>query len=156
MDLASSVASLIGLAGLAVQSASTFYTFCHKIPRVAGEVEAIVNEIQRLNQTLESIRHVIDDRTAQKLSPRTNGVIAKLQDQVKQCTTDLEAWNKSVTALKMRDGKWSSNAVKKLKLAADAGRFLEMRGKISAHRDQLTLLVELLNVYEVPFDDGEI
>lgn len=36
------------------------------------------------------------------------------------------------------------------------GRFLEMRVKISAHRDQLALLVELLAVYGNPSDDTEI
>jgi len=146
MDLASSVAGLIGLAGLVVQSASTLYTFCHKIPRVAGEVEAIVNEIGKLNQSLESIRHAIADRATQKLSPRSKEVVTKIREQVKQCTSDLDAWNSSMTALRMNDGKWAGNAIKKLKLAADAGRFLEMRGKISAHRDQLVLLVELLTV----------
>lgn len=117
MDLASSVAGLIGLAGLAVQSASTLYTFCHKIPRVAGEVEAIIDETQRLNQTLEAVKQVTSDRSARKLSARTDGIIVKLQQEIGQCTTDLEAWNSSITVLRMKDGKWAGNAVKKLTLA---------------------------------------
>jgi hypothetical protein len=59
---------------------------------------------------------------------------------------DIEAWNTCMAALKMEDGEWAKNALKKLKLAADGGRFSEMRLKISAHRGQLTLLVDLLTV----------
>lgn len=148
MDLASSVAGLIGLAGLAVQSASALYTFCRKIPRVAGEVEAIISEVRRLSQTLEAVKQVASDRTSHKFSSRTSRVIAELGEEIAQCTRDLDAWNTSMVALKMRDGKWARDAMKKLKLAADAGRFSESRLKISAHRDQLALLIELLTVYE--------
>jgi hypothetical protein len=126
------------------------YTFCHKLPRVAGEVEAIISEIRALSQTLESIQQITSDREAQKFSARTSGVIAKLQDGVARCTADLEAWNTGMAALKVEDGKWAKNAVKKLKLAADAGRFAETRSKISSHRDQLVLMMELLTVYKLP------
>jgi hypothetical protein len=146
MDLASSLAGLIGLAGLAVQSASTLYSFYRKVPRVAGEVEAIIIEVQRFSQTPESIQHISSDRATQKLSPRTNGIVTKLQDEIAKCTTDLEDWNSSMTALKLSDGRWAGNTLKKLKLAADAGRFSEMRLKIAAHRDQLMLLIELVTV----------
>jgi hypothetical protein len=54
-----------------------------------------------------------------------------------------------MAALEMEDGKRAKNMIKKLKLAADAGRFSEMRLKISSHRDQLALLVELLTVYGI-------
>jgi hypothetical protein len=150
MDLASGAARLISLAGLAVQSASTLYTFCHKLPRVAGEVEAIISEIRALGQTLESIQQITSDREAQKYSARTYELIAKLQERVARCTADLEAWNTGMAALKMEDGKWAKNAGKKLKLAADAGRFLETRSKISSHGDQLVLMMELLAVYKLP------
>jgi predicted nucleic acid-binding Zn-ribbon protein len=146
MDLASGAAGLISLAALAVQSASTLYTFCRKVPRVAGEVEAIISEIRALSQTLESIQQIASDREAQKFSASTSRMIAKLQEGVARCTADLEAWNTGMAALKMEDGKWAKNAVKKLKLAADAGRFSETRLKISAHRDQLGLLLEILTV----------
>ncbi|KAH8761929.1 hypothetical protein BGZ57DRAFT_931548 [Hyaloscypha finlandica] len=146
MDLASGAAGLISLAGLAVQSASTLYTFCHKVPRVAGEVEAIISEIRALIQALESIQQIASDREAQKCSARTSGVIAKLQEGVTRCTADLEAWNTGMAALKMEDEKWAKNAVKKLKLAADAGRFSETKLKISTHRGQLGLLLELLTM----------
>jgi len=146
MDLASGIAGLIGLAGLAVNSASSLYTFCRKIPRVASEVEAVVDEIRRLKETLESVQQVIVDRGVLKASARTPGVIVKLKDKIKGCEVDLEAWNISMTGLKMDDGKWAKNALKKLKLAADEGRFSDMRMKISSHRDHLSLLVELLTV----------
>jgi hypothetical protein len=146
MDLASGAAGLISLAGLAIQSASTLYTFCHKLPRVAGEVEAIISEIRALSQTLESIQQITSDREAQKLSARTSELFAKLQEGVARCTADLEAWNTGMAALKMEDGKWAKNAVKKLKLAADTGRFSETKLKISAHRGQLGLLLELLTM----------
>jgi hypothetical protein len=156
MDLASSVAGLIGLAGLVVNSASTLYTFCRKIPKVAGEVEAILDEVRRLSQTLGSIQQVVGDRGMQKTSARTSGVVVKLQEEITRCTADLETWTSSVAALETEDGKWAKNTVKKLKLAADAGRFSETRLKISTHRDQLALLVELLTVYAVlfPFFSG--
>ncbi|KAH9207552.1 hypothetical protein DL95DRAFT_527831 [Leptodontidium sp. 2 PMI_412] len=144
MDLASGVAGLLGLAGLTVQSASTLYTFCRKIPRVAREVEAIIDEVQWLSETLEAIQQVASDREMQNPSATTAGVIAKLRDQVARCTTDLEAWNASMAALQMEDGKWAKNAVKKLKLAADSGRFSETMLKISSHRGQLGVLVKLL------------
>jgi predicted nucleic acid-binding Zn-ribbon protein len=146
MDLASAVAGLLGLAGLAVQCASTLYTFCRKIPRVAVEVEAVLDEIRRLKQTLESIQQVDSDRSAQTMSIRTKGVVSKLQDEIVRCTTDLEAWNTCMAALEMEDGKWAKNSIKKLKLAADKGMFSETRLKISSHRDQLALLIELLTV----------
>jgi hypothetical protein len=149
MDLASSIAGLLGLAGLAVQSASTLYTFCHKMPRVAGDVEAIIGEVRRVSQTLETMKHVVIHRAVQNLSPRTSVVVAKLREEIKLCTADLEAWNSSMTALQMRDGKWIENMTKKLKLVADSGRFLEIKVNLSSHRNQLVLLMELLNVYEV-------
>ena len=151
MDLASSVAGLIGLAGLAVNSASTLYTFCRKLPRVAGEVEAVLDEVRRLSQTLGSIQQVVGDRGTQTASARTPGVVVKLQEEITRCTADLETWTSSMAALEMDDGKWAKNSVKKLKLAADAGRFSETRLKISSHRNQLALLVELLTVYAVLF-----
>jgi len=151
MDLASSVAGLIGLAGLAVNSALTLYTFCRKIPRVAGEVEALLDEVRRLRQTLESIQQVISDRGMQKASARTSGLVVTLQEEITRCTTDLKTWTSSMAALNMKDGKWAKNTLNRLKLAADAGRFSETRLKISSHRDQLALLVELLTVYAVLF-----
>jgi phytoene/squalene synthetase len=90
MNLASGVAGLLGLAGLAVQSASTLYTFCRKIPRVAGEVQAIIDEVRRLSQTLESIQQVALDRGSQKLLSRTTGVITKLEQEIARCTANLE------------------------------------------------------------------
>lgn len=149
MDLASSLAGLLGLTGLAIQSASTLYTLCRKIPRVAGEVEAIISEVRGLSETLGSIQQVASHRTAQKASARTSGVVAKLGEEIVRCTKDLEAWTSCMTALKMEDGKSAKNMVKKLKLAADTGRFSETRLKISSHRDQLGLLIELLTVYEI-------
>jgi hypothetical protein len=139
-----------------VNSASTLYTFCRKIPKVAGEVEAILDEVLRLSQTLGSIQQVVGDRGMQKTSARTSGVVVKLQEEITRCTADLETWTSSVAALETEDGKWAKNTVKKLKLAADAGRFSETRLKISTHRDQLALLVELLTVYAVlfPFFSG--
>ena len=107
----------------------------------------MVDEIRRLKETLESIQQVASDRGTIKLSSRISGVIVKLQDEIRRCESDLEAWNTSVDALRMEDGRWAKNALKKLKLAADGGRFLEMRSKVSSHRDQLSLLVELLVVY---------
>jgi hypothetical protein len=155
MDLASSVAGLIGLAGLVVNSASTLYTFCRKIPKVAGEVEAILDEVRRLSQTLGSIQQVVGDRGTQTASARTFGLVVKLQEEITSCTADLKTWKSSMAALEMKDGKWAKNTVKKLKLAADAGRFSETRFQISAHRDQLALLVELLTVYAVLFPSLE-
>lgn len=152
MDVASSVAGLIGLAGLAVQSATSLYTFCRKIPRVASEVEAVIDEVRCLNQTLESIQQLVSDRGMQKASSRTNNVIVKLEEEIIRCTKDLEAWNTCMAALKMEDGKWAKNVVKRLKLAADGGKFSEMRLKIASHREQLVLLVELLTVYEILFN----
>jgi hypothetical protein len=149
MDLASSVAGLLGLAGLAVQSASTLYTFCRKIPQVAGEVQAIINEVGRLSETIKSIQQVVSDRTTQKSSPRTFGVIAKLQDEITRCMAGLEVWTASMAALEMENGKRAKNMIKKLKLAADVGRFSDMRLKISSHREQLALLVELLTMYSI-------
>lgn len=129
-----------------VNSVSTLYTFCRKIPRVAGEVEAIIDEIRRLSQTLESIQQIVGDRGTQKASVRTSSLISKLQEAIARCTADLETWTSSLAALGMEDGKWAKNSVKRLKLAADAGRFSETRLKISSHRDQLALLVDLLTV----------
>ncbi|PMD30860.1 hypothetical protein L207DRAFT_519965 [Hyaloscypha variabilis F] len=146
MDLASSIAGLVGLAGLAVQSASTLYVFCRKVPRVAAEVEAVIDEVEKLKQTLESIQEMVSDRKILKPSSRTSGVITKLEEELTRCAVDVEAWNTCMAALKIDDGKWAKNALKTLKLAADGGRFSETRLKISSHRGQLTLLVDLLTV----------
>jgi hypothetical protein len=51
--------------------------------------------------------------------------------------------------LEMENGKRAKNMIKKLKLAADVGRFSDMRLKISSHREQLALLVELLTMYSI-------
>ena len=144
MDLASGVAGFLGLAGLTVQCATKLYVYCRKIPRVAGEVKAIIDEVQRLSEAIEAIQQVASDRELQQPSARTADLIEKLRAQVARCTADLEAWNASMTALQIEDGKWAKNAVKKLKLAADSGRFSETRSQMSSHRGQLLLLVELL------------
>lgn len=92
MDLASSIAGLIGLAGLAVQSATTLYTFYHKLPRVAGELLSVISEIQRLSQTLQAIQQLISDRVNQILSTRTDGLVSKLREEITQCTAGLKDW----------------------------------------------------------------
>jgi len=144
MELASGIAGLLGLAGLAVKSASTLYTFCHKVPRVAGEVGAIKDEIQRLNQSLELARKVVVDRKIQKASPQTHGLIGKLEEEVARCTADLKTWITSMDSMQLEDKKWAKNSFKKLKLAADSRMFAEIRSKISSHTDQMALLLDLL------------
>ena len=78
-------------------------------------------------------------------------MVTKLEEEMGRCRKELEEWNICMGALKTEDGKWVKNAVKRVKLAADSGRFGEMRVKIAGHRGQLGLLIELLTVYEMLF-----
>ncbi|PMD34575.1 hypothetical protein L207DRAFT_533896 [Hyaloscypha variabilis F] len=74
LELASSIAGLIGLAGLFVQSASTLYTFCLAIPRVGAEVESVIEEVQRLENVLKSLGYVAEQSKSSAFSAKASEV----------------------------------------------------------------------------------
>jgi len=147
IELASSVAGVIGLAGLTLQSASALYTFCHAIPRVAGELEAIIEEIQKLQNLLKVTRTILDDCAGKGniLSSSPSSLETQLQQEVTACEGRLRAWSCELATLQTKNGQWVANVTKKLKLAADRGRFMDLRSKLSSHREQNGLFLGLLS-----------
>jgi hypothetical protein len=143
LEVAASVAGLIGLVGLFVQSATTLYTFCHNIPRVAAEVGGLVQEVERLNNVLSLLHPMILNATSHSLSPR---VVKQLEEEIGTCTENLATWLGSMKGVEEAEKISIRSCIKKLKLAADSNRFSDMRIRLSSHRGQLGILLELLGV----------
>lgn len=146
LELAASIAGLVGLAGLFVQSASTLYTYCHNVPRVGTEVEAVIREIQRLQDTLKPLELVAEPETASIFSTKAVAIIRNLKEEIEQCTADIQTWLQIMRSLKKEDGKPMKNLITRLKSAADKSRFSQMRQQISSHRSQLVVLIDLLEL----------
>jgi hypothetical protein len=142
LELASSLAGLVGLAGLFVQSASSLYIFCRNVPKVDVEVKSVIEEIQRLEDLLKLLENVI----GQNFSSDASRAIKLLEKEIAQCTADLQVWLVTMKELEGKHGKKMGNFVKTLKSAADNGRFDHIRLRLSSYREQFAALIGLLGM----------
>ncbi len=85
LELASSIAGLIGLAGLFVQSASRLYIFCRAFPRVGAEVESVIAEVQRLENVLKSLGYIAEQSKSSAFSAKASEVGELLDKETLQC-----------------------------------------------------------------------
>ena len=146
LELASSIAGLIGLAGLFVQSASTLYTFCRAIPRVGAEVESVIEEVQRLENVLKSLGYIAEQSKSSAFSAKASEVGELLDKEILRCHKTIEVALAAMRELQEQCGNKSTNVIKKLKAAADADRFEKIKTRMASHRGQLVLLMELLGL----------
>jgi hypothetical protein len=146
LELASSIAGLIRLTGLFVQSASTLYTFCHAIPRVGAEVESVIEEVQRLENVLKSLRYIAEQSKSSTFSAKASEVGELLDKEILQCHKTIEVGLAAMRELQEQCGHKSTNIIKKLKAAADADRFEKIKASMASHKVQLVLLMELLGL----------
>jgi hypothetical protein len=142
LELASSIAGLVGLAGLFVQSASSLYIFCRNVPKVAAEIKSVIEEIQRLDDLLKLLENV----AGQSFSSDASTAIKLLENEIAQCTADLQVWLVTMRELEDKDTNKMGNFVKKLKSAADNGRFDHIRLRLSSYREQFAALIGLLGM----------
>ena len=52
--------------------------------------------------------------------------MGKPEEEIEKRGRDLEDWNREISELRLTDRKWVGNMIKKLKVAADKGRFMEL------------------------------
>ncbi|MCJ1438962.1 hypothetical protein MMC27_008352 [Xylographa pallens] len=143
MDPASSVAGLIGLAGLLIKSASLLYGFCSSFKQVAEEVSSLVRSIENLQALLRYIEDILRQDAVRAL--QSTQFIAEWDNRVEECEKDLRNWLQATQVFQSGDLKSFKKCVRKLKAAADEGRFRNMRLRLGAHYDHLSLHLNILN-----------
>ena len=144
MDGASSIAGLVSLSGLVLQSASFLYRFCSKYKNLAEEIQSIVQDITRLQSLLQHVERTIKDDLETR--SQSSEALTELQIETKECEMDLSTWLQALQQLHETDQRPSKRIIEKLKAAANEGRFTQMRVKISSHRQQLELRLAHMNV----------
>ena len=143
MDPASSVAGLIGLAGLLIKSASFLYRFCSSFKQVAEEVSSLVRSIENLQALLRYIEEILRQDAARGL--QSTQFIAEWKERIEECERDLRTWLQAIQLFQSGDPKVFRKCVRNLKAAADEGRFRKMRLRLSAHYEHLSLHLDILN-----------
>lgn len=144
MDGASSVAGLISLAALVLQSATLLYTFCSKYKHIAPEVEAVVQDITRLQALLQQVDRIITDVWVTRSQHPT--ALLELEMEIRACQNDLDIWLRGLQEFEQSSTNSSKKFLKMLKAAADEGKFSGMRTKIASHRQQLELRLSCMNM----------
>ncbi|MCJ1403748.1 hypothetical protein MMC11_006971 [Xylographa trunciseda] len=143
MNVASSVAGLVGLAGLLLQSASFLYRFCSNYHQVAEEVSSLVGSIENLQALLRHIEDILRRDTVKAL--QSLQCIAEWDKRVKECEKDMGAWLQTIQVFQSGDAKAFKKCVRNLKAAADEGRFQKMRLRLGGHYEHLSLHLNILN-----------
>ena len=146
LEFIASIAGLVRLVGLFVQSTSSLYVFCSAYPKVAAEISHIIEDIQSLEHFLREVESFVRTNAARISHGST--VLLELEKNSIEITSHLEEWMAMMKKLQSEKGKNTSNIIKKLKSAADKGKFLDMRTKVSSLRNQLSGLFEILAVYD--------
>lgn len=146
LEFIASIAGLVSLVGLFVQSTSSLYVFCSAYPKVAAEITYVIEDIQSLEHFLREVESLVQTNAARILHGST--VLLELEKKFIEITSHFEDWMAVMKKLQNEKGKNTSNIIKKLKSAADKGKFLDMRTKVSSLRDQLGGLLEILAVYD--------
>ncbi|MCJ1286049.1 hypothetical protein MMC26_005391 [Xylographa opegraphella] len=143
MDPASSVAGLIGLAGLLLKSVSFLYSFCSSVKHVSEEVSSLVGSIENLQALLRYIEDLLRQDAVRAL--QSTWSTAAWDERVKECEKDLGAWLQVMQLFQAGDAKSFKKYVRNMKAAADEGKFRKMRLRLDAHHQHLSLHLNILN-----------
>ena len=143
MDPASSVAGLIGLAGLVIKSASFLYRFCSSFKQVAEEVSSLIGSIEILQTLLRHIEDILRQDPVRAL--HSTQFIAEWSKRVEECEKDLGTWLQATQLFQSGGARSFKKCVRNLKAAADEGRFRKMRLRLGAHYEHLSLHLNILN-----------
>ena len=144
MDGASSIAGLVSLAGLVLESAGFLYKFCSTYKKLAGEVKSVIQDVTRLQDLLKHIERVNSD--ALVINSQDPRALIELEKDIKACEIDLMMWLQALQELQQSSNTSSKKITMSLKAVANGGKFSEMRAKIASHRQQLELQLSHMNV----------
>lgn len=144
LDPASSIAGIISLAGLLVQSVTFLYRFCSNLKHIADEVESTVHSIERFQSLLQHIEQILGDGNIIDL--QSPSLLNDLAGTIKVCAKDLEIWLQAMEIFHQVEGRSFKKVVRHLKAAADDGRFPKMRIRLAAHQQQLSAHLSVINV----------
>lgn len=145
---AASILGILGVAGQAIESASTLYTFCKAYKEVTSELERMLTDIESLISLLVEIKRLLPALSAASASP---GILDAVQRQVQTCNADLATWTEKIDSLGLDTAMGPKPMLKKVKIAADKGYFAGIRAKLSSKREEITLLIALLASYVSPY-----
>lgn len=138
MEVAASVAGLVSLAGLTAQAIGTLYTFCHNYKHASDNVRDLFDDLNALQSILQRLQNI----------PKTDvfqvATLQQLERQLKYCNVDVERWQQHAAKVDPGPPKGIKNFKRTSKAALQHGHINDLRAKISAHRGQLSLLLELL------------
>lgn len=138
MEAASSIAGLISVAGLVLEGIQTLRTFCLDFKAAGSDVQETADDLRGLGSALEQLEQV---HHHEGLQPST---VTLLRRAVINCKEDVDKWLRAIKNARYHDKKGFQRVLKRLGATLDCGRRGELRQKISSHRGQLTLALELL------------
>lgn len=143
MDPASSVAGLISLAGLVIQSAISLHQYCHKYKTLSDQIGSLIQDLGLLQDVLQTIGRINSDTVIRSsLHPKA---LLDFEINIITCEKDLNMWLQALLELKQRDGRPLKQIAENLKTAANDGQFSQIRAKIASHRQQLGVQLSLIN-----------
>jgi hypothetical protein len=145
---AASILGILGVAGQAIESASTLYTFCKAYKVVNSELERMIQDIESLFNLLVEIKRLLPVLSATASSPE---IINAAQRQIQTCNVDLASWVQKIDFLNLDTAKGPRAMYKKVKIVADKGYFAGIRTQLSSHREEITLLITVLASYVSPY-----
>lgn len=141
MEAAASVAGLISLAGLTAQAVGTLYTFCHNYKHASDNVRDLFDDLNGLQTILQQLQIFPPSSAFQA------GTVQLLERQLNLCKVDVERWQEHADKVDPGPPKGIRNFKRTSKAALQQTHINDLRAKISAHRGQLGLLLEMLGRY---------
>lgn len=130
-----SIASIITIAGQAIQASSSLYTFVKTYNAVRPKLLEIAEEVTRLQKTLSAIESIASRATA---SPEIAECCSRLRDKLAACQNNIQEWRNRL-ALALKGSSKVAKIFRKVKIAADRGFFGELRSQMVQTREELTL-----------------
>ena len=138
MDPASNIAGLVSLAALVLEGISTLRTFCLDFKQAGSDIQDTANDLYGLQTVLGQLTTL---PTANLFQPST---VTLLRRTIIDCKEDIDKWLYATNDARYSDKKGLKRVWKRLNATLDFGRRGDLRQKISSHRSQLGLVLELL------------
>ncbi|KAI9725985.1 MAG: hypothetical protein M1828_002313 [Chrysothrix sp. TS-e1954] len=137
MDGFSSIAGLLSLLGLTVQSTCALHGFCSRYKSSNRDVADLTSDVFALQNALRQLE-TLPLRMCQA------STVGTLQYHVSKCKSDLDEWLAKLSHLDPDQKKGVAKIGKKIAASIGHHQFAELRSKVAAHRGQLSMLLQFV------------
>ena len=137
MDGFSSIAALLSLIGLAVQTTSGLHELCSRCKGSTRDVKDLASDMYALQNVMKQLHGL-------PLDACTVSTLAGLQYDVSKCKSDLDEWLVQLQKADPDESSGFARVGKKVGLSIGHNLIGEVREKVASHRAQLSLQVGIV------------